>query len=160
MSERVKSLISQYNLQTQLMRNVTSGINDTDAQSRLNENTNHIAWLTGHIVSTRFMISGVLGDPSNEPFAELFENGKGLDASAQYPSMEALMKDWDSISEKNLALLENLTEEALIQKMPRPVPTGDTLGDFLSFLMHHEAYTIGQIGIARRFFGLEAMSYA
>lgn len=160
MSERIKSIISQFELQTSLMKNVTVGINDSDAQSRLNENTNHIAWLTGHIVSIRFMIAGALGSPTQEPFPELFENGKGLDNTAQYPSMEDLMKDWDSISEKDLQLMNQLTEEALSQKMPRPVPTGDTLGDFLVFLLHHEAYTLGQIGISRRFFGLEAMSYA
>lgn len=159
MSNYIKPILSQFNLQTRLFKNATSGVNDADAQTRLNQNTNHIAWLAGHTASTRFMLANVLGVKVNEPFPEHFQNGKGLDPDANYPSMSELTKDWDSVSEKVATALEALPEEALGQKMPRPVPTGETLGDFLTFLSHHEAYTIGQIGIARKFFGQDAMKY-
>ena len=159
MSNSIKHLIDQFNLQTRLFNNVTIGIGDDDAQKQLNSNTNHIAWLTGHIVSTRFGLAKGLGLPVQEPFPELFENQKGLDKQAKYPSMQELTKDWNSLAEKIGNVLNSLTEEALQSKMPRTVPTGDTLGDLICFLMHHEAYTIGQLGISRRFFGLEAMKY-
>lgn len=160
MTSTMKPLISQFHLQTRLFKNVTDSIIDAEAQTRLNGNTNHIAWLTGHIVSTRFVMANVLGVPVKEPFPELFENGKGMDPEVEYPSMNDLLKDWEGISGKILPVLEGLTDEALEQKGPFPVPTGDTVGDFVTFLMHHEAYTIGQIGIARRFFGREAMKYS
>jgi hypothetical protein len=159
MSSSIKHLINQFNLQTRLFNNVTVSIKNGDAGKPMNENTNHIAWLTGHIVSTRFMLAGALGLKENEPFPELFQNGKGIDRAAKYPPMVELTKSWNSLSEKITAALKSLNEETLNTKMPRPVPTGDTMGDFISFLMHHEAYTLGQLGIYRRFYGVEAMKY-
>jgi len=159
MSNSSKYFAGQLNLQTKLFNNATVGVSDADSTTRLNDHTNHIAWLSGHVVSTRYMLASVFGLSAQEPFPTLFTNGKGLDPDATYPSMAELRKDWDSISAQLASAVENLTEEALGQKMPNPVPTGDTLGDFLNFILHHEAYTIGQLGIARKFFGLEAMKY-
>ncbi|MFN0030982.1 MAG: DinB family protein [Flavobacteriales bacterium] len=159
MSKSIQHLINQYNLQTRLFNNATVGISDEQSEKRMSADTNPIAWLTGHTVSTRFMLAGALGLQESEPFPDLFQNGKGADANSKYPSMNALTKDWNSISEKVGKALSALSEEAIATKMPRPVPTGETLGDFISFLMHHEAYTIGQLGIYRRFHGLEAMKY-
>jgi hypothetical protein len=73
--------------------------------------------------------------------------------------MKELTKDWSAVSEKVAIALNGLTEDALNAKVPHPVPTGDTLGDFISFIVHHEAYTLGQLGIYRRFHGMEAMNY-
>jgi DinB superfamily len=159
MSNSIKHLINQFNLQTRLFNNATVDITDANAGKSINENTNHIAWLTGHTVSTRFMLAGILGLNVQEPFPALFQNGKGVDKTEKYPSMKELIAEWNSISEKVAAALTNLTEEAIANKMPQPVPTGDTLADFISFIIHHEAYTIGQIGIYRRVYGMEAMSY-
>ncbi len=160
MTSSIKHLISQFNLQTRLFNNVTSGVSDTDSLQHLNENTNKIAWPTGHTVSTRYMLANVLGMQEQEPYPALFANGKGFDKTAQYPSMAALTKDWNAISTKMVSALGSLTEEKLDAKGPFPVPTGETIGDLISFFAHHEAYTIGQLGIARRYFGLEAMKYS
>ncbi len=159
MSNSIKNLIDQFNLHTRLFNNVTVAIKDGDAAKPMNENTNHIAWLTGHTVSTRFMLAGALGLKESEPFPEQFENGKGIDKNAKYPSMGELTKDWNSLSTKIASALNLLNEETLNAKMPRPVPTGDTLSDYISFLMHHEAYTLGQLGIYRRYYGVDAMKY-
>jgi hypothetical protein len=159
MSNSIKHLINQFDLQTRLFNNVTTGINDADAQKPLNENTNHVAWLAGHVASTRYMLAGALGIQTAEPFPDIFGNGKGLQKDVKYPSIKESTKEWNALSEKISTALKNLPEEALGNKMPQMFPTGDTFGDFISFLNHHEAYTIGQIGIARRFFGNEAMKY-
>jgi hypothetical protein len=152
-------LAGQFDLQTRLFQNVVDQVTDGISTTRLNGNTNHLAWLVGHTVSTRFMLAKVLRMELQEPFPALFENGKGLDASAQYPSMAELTKDWASVSEAVSAAIKALPAEALGMVMPQPVPNGNTLGDFLAFIIHHEAYTIGQMGISRRFHGLEAMKY-
>lgn len=159
MSNSIKHLVSQFNLQTRLFNNVTVGVNDDHSHVQMNNNTNHIAWLTGHTVSTRYMLANVLGLRVQEPFPTYFENGRGIDKNVKYPSMGELTKDWTTISEKIEPVLKNLSEEALDNTAPFSVPTGNTLGDFISFLMHHEAYTIGQLGISRRYVGLDAMKY-
>lgn len=155
----MKAIITQFDLQTRLFKNVTTEVNDSDAQTQMNGNTNHMAWLTGHTVSARYTLANVLGITDQEPYPHLFAQGKGIDSDTTYPSMDDLRKDWDTISEKIRAVLEGLDEAALNQKAPFPVPTGDTIGQFVPFMMHHEAYTIGQMGIVRRFHGLDAMKY-
>ena len=56
MPNSIKHLINQFNLHTILLNNVTVANKDGDDSKPMNENTNHIAWLTGHTVSTRFML--------------------------------------------------------------------------------------------------------
>lgn len=160
MSNSIHHLIGQFNLQTHLFNNVVHEVTDDMASQQLNQHTNHMAWLIGHTVSTRFMMVNLLGVDIQEPFPELFENGKGRDDNLAYPNVSDLTKDWNTISKKMISLLNNLDEASLMGKMPNAVPTGNTLGDFIAFIAHHEAYTIGQLGISRRFHGLEAMKYS
>lgn len=154
------ALVAQLTLQSRLLKNVTADVSDSESLRQISPETNHIAWLTGHVYSTRCMLAGVLGSPVSEPFPALFENGKGVDTAANYPSMEALIHNWDSLSDSLVNALDNTPEEALENQMPRPVPTGDTLLDFVTFLVHHEAYHLGQMGILRRVLGKEAMKYS
>ena len=159
MADSIKYLVAQFNLQTKLFNNVTIGVEGKHAQYQMNDSSNHIAWLVGHLVSTRFMLAKVLGLPSEEPFPEFFGNGKGIDTNIIYPTIKELTENWNVVSDSIANALIGLNEEAIKQKMPRPVPLGDTLGDFMAFLMHHEAYTIGQVGLLRRAVGLPAMKY-
>jgi hypothetical protein len=152
----MKYLINQFDLQSRLFHNVTDGIPEEYSSKPMNRNTNHVAWLTGHTVSTRYMLANALGIKAQEPFPDLFRDGKGMDRSAEYPSMQELTRDWNSISTAVKHALETLGDEA----WDRSAPMGDTLGDFVSFIMHHEAYTLGQMGIYRRFHGMEPMRYA
>ena len=155
----IDSLARQFDLQSRLFTNVTVGITDDHAHTRPNANTNNIAWLTGHTVSTRYMLSNILGVQAAEPFPDLYANGKGMSAEARYPSMTALLKDWADISGKMMDRLRSMTEAELIADAPMAMATGKRVIDFAAFIAHHEAYTIGQLGILRRFFGYEAMKY-
>jgi len=157
---RISTLIEMLNLQTRLFSNAISGISEEHAHQRLNENTNHIAWLAGHIVSSRFAMANLAGLTVQEPYPDLFGNGKGIE-SQSYPSMSEMTKDWNDISEKLVQGLAELPESTLSEKAPFDLPFGDpSLHGAFAFFVHHEAYTIGQIGIARRYFGYEAMKYA
>ncbi len=160
MANTIKHLINQFKLQSRLFHNVTSGISDADAIRTMSPHNVHIAWLTGHTVSTRYSLANALGCGISEPFPDLFRNEKPMDKAVAYPTMKELTQDWDSVSETLESALLAVSDETLDAKIPRPVPTGDTLGDLVSFLIHHEAYTLGQLGIYRRFHGMERMKYA
>lgn len=155
----IVAVIKQLEFQTKLYGNATIGISDNDAIRQMNTNTNHVAWLCGHLVSTRYFLANVLGLNVQEPFPELFADRKGLQKDATYPSQELLTRDWAPISAILMAKLQTLTKEALNEKIPSSVPTGDTVEALIAFVAHHEAYTIGQIGLYRRYFGYEAMKY-
>ncbi|MBK6481721.1 MAG: DinB family protein [Chitinophagaceae bacterium] len=153
-------LIAQLELQTILFHNAVIGISDHDAKRQISTNTNHVAWLTGHLVSSRYFLANVLGLRVQEPFPELFAERKGIQKHADYPDQLELTKDWDTISDLLLAKIKMLTADALNEKLAFPVPTGDTIEALIAFIAHHEAYTIGQIGLYRRYFGYPGMKYA
>ncbi len=74
--------------------------------------------------------------------------------------MDELTKGWDEIGKKLTARLSEMTDEELYSPTPFQIPTGNnTLQGLAAFISHHEAYTIGQLSIFRRFLGLSAMSY-
>lgn len=156
----IATLVEMLNLQTRLFKNVVEGITEDHAQTRLNDDTNHIAWLTGHTVSSRYAMAHLAGLNEQEPYPDLFGKGKGIE-DGTYPTLLDLTKDWDHISHKMIEAISNLPEATLTQQAPFQLPIGDpSMRGAFTFFAHHEAYTIGQIGIARRYFGYEAMKYA
>lgn len=159
-STTMQAIVDQLNLQTRLFKNVTEGISDSDAQKHVAPKVNHAAWLTGHIVSTRYMMAGALGLEMQEPYPDLFANGKGLEEGTKYPAMAELLKDWDTISEAVVNKINSLSDDIAMNDLPQPTPIGDkSLKSFMNFCSHHEAYTIGQLGFLRRVLGYDAMKY-
>ncbi len=156
----IAPIVDQLNLQTRLFKNVISGINDEAAHKKLDGSPNHAAWIAGHLVSSRYILVNVIGITDKEPFPELFANRKSIQPDVEYPSMDELTKGWDNIAKKLTARLSEMTDEDLSKPSPFPIPTGNnTIQGIAAFISHHEAYTIGQLSIFRRFLGLSAMSY-
>lgn len=153
--------IEAFKLQTRLFRNVTKDITEDHASGLFGGSPNHISWITGHIVSTRYMLGNVLGLSDREPFPELFERGQGIKEDAKYPSIEKLTAGWEEFADKIIARLESLNEDELLADPPVQTPIAEyNLRGFITFICHHEAYHIGQLSLARRHFGYEPMSYA
>jgi hypothetical protein len=147
-------------LQSRLFNNLAEAVNDTHGSVQLTETTNHMKWLAGHVVSTRFMLCNVLGSPAQEPFAELFEKGKGIDDTATYPAMGELTKDWDAISAQLIKAFEAMAEDVFEGAAPIEVPVQDqTMRGMITFFMHHESYHLGQLGLLRKAHGYGAMGY-
>ena len=148
-------------MQTRLFRNVTNDITDEHAKAHFGGSPNHIAWITGHLVSTRYTLSTVLGLIDREPYPELFESGKVIQDDMDYPSMDKLTAGWEDFGEKIIDRLESLTEDELQADPPIQTPIADnTLRGFITFICHHEAYHIGQLSILKRHFGYEPLSYS
>ncbi len=157
----LQPLIEAFKLQTRLFLNVTKDISDEHAVTGIGGSSNHIAWITGHLFSTRFMLGTVLGITDREPFPDLFERGKGIQEGATYPSMKELTNGWNEFAEKIISRLASMSEDELQAETPVQTAIAEnTLRGFITFLCHHEAYHIGQISIVRRYFGYEAMSYS
>jgi uncharacterized damage-inducible protein DinB len=151
------TIASQFDLHTRLFNNVLDDITDSESDKRANENVNHIKWLAGHLVNTRLMMKDMAGLEADPKFA-VFE-GK-LDSSIKYPTLDVIKTKWNEIAGKLSTGLKNLPEQVLNGPAPTKTPIGgDTMHDFLGFLMHHEAYHIGQLGIMRKTVGKEAMKY-
>ena len=158
MNPRVEFLYKQLKLHNSLFANV---LKDADDISKVRSgDSNHAAWLAGHLVSARYFIANLIGLEDKEPHADLFGNGKAIDESLAYPSLSESLTQFREISEKLAEAFPNVSDEQLSAEAPFNTPMGNTIGDFVAFLVEHEAYHIGQIGLIRRINKLDAMSYA
>ncbi len=149
----------QFDLHTRLLNNVLEGIDESETHTRMNDHVNHLKWLAGHLTHTRFSYNKLVQLEPKPFYKELFGPGSQINPDIDYPSIEGIKEDWNAISAKISEALDNLPAEALAGEAPR-VPFGKgTLGDYLDFIPHHEAYHIGQMSILRRFLGKEAIKY-
>ena len=156
-----QTLAAQFDLHTRLFNNVLVGITDAEANGRARDTVNHLTWLAGHLTSTRFGMGKIAGLEEQDPWSDLFSHGHSISDEADYPSIEAIKAKWDAISGVISAGLAHLPDEVLGNPAPSKTPIDDgTLGGMLAFLMHHEAYHIGQMGFLRKYLGKDAMSYA
>ena len=156
----MSTIKNQFDLHTRLFNNVLDGIDNATTDARANDHVNHLKWIAGHLTSARFGFKDLAGLEQQDPHAEYFSRGKDINPDVEYPPIAEIKDNWNAISGQISAALGKLPEEALAANAPK-VPIGDgKMGEFLDFLMHHEAYHIGQMGILRKFAGLNAMSYA
>jgi uncharacterized damage-inducible protein DinB len=151
--------IPAFDLQSHLFTNTIVGVNGANDTKRIND-TNHLSWVAGHLVSTRHLLGNVLGVQTTEKYAELFANRKGLDTNASYPALADLQHEWNQVTAAVRPKIAALNEEVLNSPAPFPTPVAEeSMAGFIKFILHHEAYHIGQMSLLRRQLGYPAMSY-
>lgn len=154
------ALVAQFDLHTKLFNNVLEGLSDLETNSRPTRETNNIKWLAGHLTSTRFGLKDLAGLETSDPYATLFSHGQSFQDDVDYPSIDRIRALWNDISDRISAGLSRMSEETLNGPAPARVPIGDdTFEGMLAFLMHHEAYHIGQMALLRRQLGRPPMKY-
>lgn len=161
LKKKIMSIIkAQFDLHTSLFNNCMEGISQDQAWEQTNDNHNPFIWLAGHLVGTRMGMSQFGGFEPDTSFDGFFGHDQKLDKSKTYPTLAEIKAAWNEISPKISAGLANLPAEAWGGLPPSKVPiSDDTMEGFMAFIMHHEAYHLGQMGILRKQVGLEAMSY-
>ncbi|MHB1326786.1 MAG: DinB family protein [Gemmatimonadales bacterium] len=147
-------------LHTRLFINTIADLDDRDALVRPNDRTNSIAFIGGHLVETRAWMGRLVGLETPAPFGGQLEHQTGIDEISLLPTVAALREHWNSLSRALEARLDAVTAADLSAPSGQrfPVVSGTVLGA-LTFLMHHEAYHIGQLAYLRKFIGLPPMSY-
>jgi hypothetical protein len=79
--------------------------------------------------------------------------------SLKMPALEEIKTGWNTCSGPIREGLAQMSDEALNSPIEFPLPAFKTQESLWTFINHHQAYTIGQIGILRRGLGKEAMKY-
>lgn len=156
----VDTLVFLYDSHTKLFPNVIDGLSDKDAQNRLNTKANHVAWIAGSLVHTRFELANVLGIGLKQTSDDLFKDFQGIKDGVTYPSLQEYRDDWKKISGVLKDKLASLDSEDLAKPDPFQMPGKPmTAFDSFAFMIDRESYCIGQIALYRRLLGYEAMKY-
>jgi len=162
----IQVISKQMDLNTRFFRNVLQGISDEDGLQRPGENANHIRWIAGHMVVSRFRLATRF-KLTTEPYPYFDRyvlkdvpppNAKPLDPGVEYPRLAEALRYWDLYSQGLTAALAALPEEQLMAETAVSTPIGDpTVAGGLTFLLSHEAYHIGQMSMIRKALGYNAM---
>lgn len=162
--KKIEPLLTQFDLHHRLYNNVLDGFTDEETNQRLQSfpEINHVKYLAGHLLNSQYGIAQIAGvDPYikwNELFAVMGQS-KAKD-KIQYPHIDEIKAEWNGMHDITREGLKKLTTKELNQKPPEPFDrVADSAGNLWAFINHHQAYHIGQIGILRRGFGKEPMSY-
>jgi len=157
-SSKLSGILVLYEMQTDFLLRALEGIEEKDAQTRLNTKANHISWITGSVISGRYFLAKSFGINEKSSTGELFKDNQGIIDDANYPTLAEFKADWEKISPLLYDALINASEEKLNEQIEMP-GMEMTLFDMLSFTSYREANCIGQIALWRRLLGYPGMSY-
>ena len=155
-------VIPAYRMHSQLFNNMLVVIREEDAQKRIEDKTNHVAWMVGNVVNCRYWLAEFLGVPEKHPNEDLFKDAKALDPTIQYPTLDELKKQWHMISpllyEKLLSADETELSQAYPFGMDTPYVEENKL-NMVAMCLDRESYLFGQLGLMRKALGYGGVRY-
>lgn len=161
-SKKMELVIPAYRMHSQSFMNVLDGISEEDALKRIENKTNHIVWMAGNFVNMRYGLGSVLGLQGEDPYNDLFFQGKALDENFKYPTLAELKENFHTISAKVFQKLHEVTDEELdeIFEIGMNIPfIKETKLNFVGMCIGREDYLCGQIGLMRRILDYPGMKY-
>ncbi len=160
MDPRMQGLTAQLVLQSKLFLNCLDGISEEAACVRAGDTTNNMAFLAAHLVDSRHWLARIVGLTIENPFAERLDGARGIEDLKNCPSVEESCHAWRALVHPLEAHLPTLDGSVLDQQSTTRFPIADrSVVGTIAFLIHHEAYHIGQLALLRRYTGSPAMSY-
>ena len=147
-------------LNARLAENCLEGVDDVTACKRLTGNTNHMAFVFCHLVDVRYYLARMLGIDAACPFKELFDKVRSVDDMREVPALADLRAAWTAVTAIVAERLAEVAADELLEQTGQSFPNEDStrLGA-LAFLLQHEAYHIGQLGLLRKALGFGPMRY-
>ena len=163
-----KQLLAQYDLHNVLFNNVIANISDEESNTCVADPMNCVKWLSGHLLWANANLANIGGTKVEVLWRDHFHTKQGGSAEdfnapkSKLPTLQEIKNKWNEDALVIRKGLESIPEEALNSTIEAKHPIlnfDNTLAGLWAFINHHQAYTIGQIGILRRGLGKEPMSY-
>ena len=161
-SQKLDIIIPAFRGHSQSFLMVIKGISEEDSLKRIEERTNHIIWMVGNFLDMRYAMGNVLGLTEEFKYKDFFFQGKSLDESFAYPSLQDLIADFHRISPLVYQRLLQVTDEELNKAFPMGMNIDFFPEDVLNFVgmcIGREDYLCGQMALMRRILGYDAMKY-
>ena len=153
----LKSLL----LNTRLLENCLDGVDDATACKRLSRDTNHMAFLVCHLVDSRYYLARLLGIDAECPFKEQFDKVQSVDDMLEVPALADLRAAWTAATALVAERLAEVGADELLEPSGQSFPNDDrTRLGAVAFLLQHESYHIGQLGLLRKALGFPPMRYS
>jgi hypothetical protein len=154
MDPAISMIVPLFRATDQLFHSALEGIAREDLLRRPHDGSNPMIWVAGHAMTSRASLTRIVGERVENPWSETFARGATVDSAVSYPEASEIIALWDTVTEKLMPRLGQLTDEELSKPSPFPPPTGDkTKRGAIVFLNYHETYHIGQMAYLRKWLG-------
>ncbi len=149
-----------FRLNTGLLRHALAGVDDASARRQLHPAINPIAFLVIHLLDARFSMARMIGAPAENPPQATWDAAASSDARPGVPPLEELLALWHGVSTAPAEREPRLLAADRAAPAPHPFPvTHPSVCGGPAFLLQHESYHLGQLGLLRRMLGLPAMAW-
>jgi uncharacterized damage-inducible protein DinB len=160
MDPRVAPLIEMLDLNTRLFRNCLAGLADPEARERPSDRTNSAAFVAAHLADSRYYILSLLGGTQTSPLQGATGGFNDIAKVATYPPIMEILAAWSGVT----VLLDKRLKTMTTAELDAPLDPGFPLENrsllgVLTFMVQHDSYHLGQLGLLRKYAGLPAMSY-
>ena len=160
---RMSLLSAALRLNTRLFLNCLEDVDDEASRIRPTHQINSMAYIALHMHDARHYLAKYLGVDEPDPFEQITSNANGPEGIPVYPSVAEARTAWMEVSLALDRRFAELTAQDLDSPSPEQdyeFPTEDkTVLGGISFLLHHESYHLGQLGMLRKLLNLPAMSW-
>ena len=160
MHPSVKPLHEILTLNTRLFSSCLDGLDAEQAAARLGGSTNNVVFIAAHLLDARCYLARYLGLEITYPFEEEWRRVKSVEDLTDPPELAAILAAWKRVSDALAERFGSLTEADLEAESEQkfPVADGTVLGG-ATFLLQHDSYHLGQLGLLRKHWTSESMSY-
>lgn len=156
MDSRLQSVRSILDFNATLYERALNGVDSHLGERRPNEHTNSLSFIACHILDVRFQLLKMIGRERTNPWQALFDSATDVEGMKEYPPLYELLAEWEELHEATQARLAELSAEDLDRKAPFELPTEDrSILGTIAFLAAHESYHVGQMGLIRKYHGLD-----
>lgn len=150
----VETAAQNYRFNSRSLKQTVSDLSPEEWLKRPSENTNHIAWIVGHMAFCRGRVLHFMGVEWTQQGLEAFGRGKKLLEDSAYPSAESLLNTWSETGHVMATAFDNLSEDLLLQPAPPGPPSLDgKVNGIVSFMAVHETCHLGQASYLRSWLG-------
>jgi uncharacterized damage-inducible protein DinB len=160
MDPRIIPLLEMLHLNTRLFRNCLAGLDDPDAQERPSDCINSAAFVAAHLADSRYYILSLLGGSQASPLEGAGGGFNDITKVTSYPPVTEILAAWSGVAD----LLDQRLKSMTTAELDAPIEPGflienQTLLGVLTFMVQHDSYHLGQLGLLRKYAGLPAMAY-
>jgi len=157
----LRPLVEMARLNHRLFLNCLRGLDDAPARKRPSDGVNSIAFIALHVVDARYFLVRQMGGRAESPFAALLKDVNRVADLRACPSVEAIRQAWCAVEGRLERRFAAMPRERLARRSTVRFPVGDpTVLGSIAFLLQHESYHVGQLGMLRKYLGLGPMGYA
>jgi len=132
------------------------GLTQEQSLARPSHGGNCANWILGHLTNVQNGVMQLLGEKP------VWESEQLSRASFEPIRTSSEAIEWNTMRDRFLgsrdrclAGIARVSEAAMAETVPHPFGGSTTRGELLNLLAFHQAYHTGQLGLARRFAGLE-----